>query len=189
MERSPSQSPQQPASPSSASSSPSEAGTSPASGGPAPARAVVSYDERLSAPWHWWLYCLLLGLAAALVVYPFGVLPMLGGLVVGGALAAIVVSSYGSARIRVAGGSLLAGEARVPVSALGAAEVLDAAEARAWRSHKADPRAFMLLRAYVPGALRVEVVDPQDPTPYLYLSTREPERLAAAIEAARTAAT
>ncbi|MER5481182.1 DUF3093 domain-containing protein [Streptomyces sp. NPDC002734] len=176
MERSPSQSPQPPASP------------TPAPGGATPARAVVSYDERLSAPWHWWLYCLLLGMAAALVVYPFGVLPMLGGLVLGGALSAIVVSSYGSARIRVAGDALLAGEARVPVRALGAAEVLDPAEARAWRSHKADPRAFMLLRAYAPRALRVEVVDPQDPTPYLYLSTREPERLAAAIEAARPAA-
>jgi hypothetical protein len=149
---------------------------------------VVSYDERLSAPWHWWLYCFLLGLAAALVVYPFGVLPMLGGLAVGAAASAMVVSSYGSARIRVAGGSLVAGEARVPVTALGEAEVLEPAEARAWRTLKADPRAFMLLRAYVPRALRIEVVDPQDPTPYLYLSTREPERLAAAVEAARTAA-
>ncbi|WP_284117933.1 DUF3093 domain-containing protein [Streptomyces fragilis] len=188
MERSPSQNLRQSAPSSPASPSPSAAGASPASGGASPARAVVSYDERLSAPWHWWLYSLLLGVAAALVVYPFGALPMLGGLVLGGAAAAIVVSSYGSARIRVAGDSLLAGEARVPLRALGAAEVLDPAEARAWRSHKADPRAFMLLRAYVPRALRVEVVDPQDPTPYLYLSTREPERLAAAIEAARPAA-
>ncbi|NYV75175.1 DUF3093 domain-containing protein [Streptomyces sp. UH6] len=181
MERSPSQSPQQSASPS-ASSAP------PASPEPVPARAAVSYDERLSAPWHWWFYCLLLGLAAALVVYPFGVLPMLGGLAVGAAGSAMVVSSYGSARIRVAGGSLLAGDARIPVSALGEAEVLDPAEARAWRSHKADPRAFMLLRAYAPRALRIEVVDPQDPTPYLYLSTREPDRLAAAVEAARATA-
>jgi hypothetical protein len=29
------------------------------------------------------------------------------------------------------------------------------------------------------------VTDPQDPTPYLYLSTRDPEGLAAALEAAR----
>jgi hypothetical protein len=39
-------------------------------------------------------------------------------------------------------------------------------------------RAFMLLRGYVPTAVRVEVSDPDDPTPYLYLSTRRPEQLA-----------
>ncbi|MET8576126.1 DUF3093 domain-containing protein [Streptomyces sp. NPDC005012] len=184
MERSPSQSPRQ--------SPPQGTGPSPSAASPAapaaPVRAVVSYDERLSAPWHWWLYCLLLGFASALAVYPFGVLAMLGGLALGAAASAMVVSSYGSARIRVAGDTLIAGEARVPLSALGEAEVLDPAEARAWRSHKADPRAFMLLRAYVPRALRIVVVDPQDPTPYLYLSSREPERLAAAVEAARTTA-
>ena len=43
----------------------------------------------------------------------------------------------------------------------------------------------MLLRSYIPTALRVEVTDPADPTPYLYLSTREPEGLAAALEEAR----
>ncbi|WP_248843704.1 DUF3093 family protein, partial [Streptomyces prasinus] len=61
-------------------------------------------------------------------------------------------------------------------------------EARAWRTHRADPRCFMLLRAYVPGALRVEITDPEDPTPYAFLSTREPERLAEALRAAKAAA-
>jgi hypothetical protein len=74
------------------------------------------------------------------------------------------------------------------VSARGEAEVLDAEEARAWRTYKADTRAFLLLRAYIPTALRVEVTDPDDPTPYLYLSTREPERLAEALRAARETA-
>ena len=76
----------------------------------------------------------------------------------------------------------------VPLSALGEAEILDPEEARAWRTHKADTRAFLLLRAYIPRAVRVLVTDPQDPTPYLYLSTREPERLVEALKAAKTAA-
>jgi hypothetical protein len=98
---------------------------------------------------------------------------------------AVAVSSYGSARIRVVAGSLVAGDARIPVSALGTPEALDAEEARAWRTFKADPRAFMLLRSYVPGAVRVEVTDPADPTPYVYLSSRDPRGLVAALEAAR----
>ncbi|MFD4951943.1 DUF3093 domain-containing protein [Streptomyces sp. NPDC058451] len=145
------------------------------------------YEERLTAPRSWWLISLLMGISCALVLLPFGTLPMLGGLVGGTAASAVVASSYGSPRIRVVGGLLIAGEAKIPVTALGETEVLDAEEARAWRTHKADTRAFLLLRAYIPGALRVIVTDPEDPTPYLYLSTREPERLAEALRAARAA--
>ncbi|MGW7268764.1 DUF3093 domain-containing protein [Streptomyces sp. NPDC054842] len=146
------------------------------------------YEERLTAPRSWWLISLMVGVAMALILLPFGTLPLLGGLVGGTAVSAIVASSYGSVRIRVVGDSLIAGDARIPVAALGEAEVLDPEETRAWRTYKADTRAFMLLRAYIPRALRVEVTDPQDPTPYLYLSTRAPERLAAALEAARATA-
>jgi hypothetical protein len=45
----------------------------------------------------------------------------------------------------------------------------------------------MLLRSYVPTALKVDVTDPADPTPYLYLSTRSPKRLAEALESVRAA--
>ncbi|GAA3235127.1 membrane protein [Streptomyces lavendulae subsp. lavendulae] len=143
------------------------------------------HDERLSAPRSWWGIAALTGLACALTLLPLGTLPMLAGLVGGTALAALLVSSYGSARVRVVNGSLAAGEARIPVTALGEPEVLDAEEARAWRTYKADVRAFMLMRSYVPTAVRVEVTDPADPTPYVYLSTREPRALAAAIRAAQ----
>ncbi|SED77507.1 Protein of unknown function [Streptomyces misionensis] len=149
--------------------------------------SATPYEERLTAPRSWWLISLLVGVSFALILFPFGTLPILGGLVGGTAAAAVVASAYGSPRIRVVGDSLIAGEAKIPVSALGESEVLDPEEARAWRTHKADVRAFLLLRAYIPRALRVIVTDPDDPTPYLYLSTREPERLAAAIEAAREA--
>ncbi|KNB51284.1 DUF3093 domain-containing protein [Streptomyces caatingaensis] len=143
------------------------------------------YEERLTAPRSWWVVAVLAGIAMALILLPLGPVPTLVGFAGATALAAIAVSSYGSARIRVVGGALVAGDARIPVEALGEAEVLDAEEARAWRTHKADTRAFMLLRGYVPTAVRVEVTDPDDPTPYVYLSTRSPERLAAALAAAR----
>lgn len=144
------------------------------------------YDERLTVPRSWWFLAIAAGVAVALILLPFGPLPLLAGLVGGAALSMMAVSSYGSARIRVVAGSLVAGKARIPVAALGAATVLDPQETVAWRSHKADPRAFMLMRSYVPTALKVEVTDPADPTPYLYLSTRSPQRLAAALDAVRT---
>ncbi|MFJ4824451.1 DUF3093 domain-containing protein [Streptomyces bacillaris] len=139
------------------------------------------FDERLTAPRSWWFIAFGIGVACALMLLPLGTLPMLAGLVGGAAAAAAAVSSYGSARIRVVGGALVAGDARIPLSALGEPEALDAEEARAWRTYKADARAFMLLRSYVGTAVRVEVTDPDDPTPYVFLSTRDPEGLAAAL--------
>jgi hypothetical protein len=147
--------------------------------------APQPYDERLTVPRSWWVLAIGVGVAVALILFPFGPLPLLAGLVGGAALAMMAVSSYGSARIRVVAGSLVAGKARIPLDALGGTTVLDPAETVAWRSYKADPRAFMLLRSYVPTALKVEVTDPADPTPYLYLSTRSPQRLADALAAVR----
>ncbi len=144
------------------------------------------YEERLTAPRFWWFIAALTGVAGALILLPLGTLAMLGGLIGASALASVAISAYGSVRIRVVAGALVAGDAKIPVEALGEARVLDPAEAVAWRGPKADPRAFMLLRSYIPTALRIEVTDPADPTPYLYLSTRHPKKLAAAIAAVRT---
>jgi hypothetical protein len=147
--------------------------------------SALRYEERLTAPKSWWAIAGLFGVCGALILLPLGPIPMLVGLVGVGAIAMGVVSSYGSVRIRVVGDSLVAGDAKIPLAALGEPEVLDPEETRAWRLHKADPRAFMLLRSYVPTALRVEITDPTDPTPYAYLSTRDPMALAAALEGAR----
>ncbi|CAM5717038.1 Secreted protein OS=Streptomyces glaucescens OX=1907 GN=SGLAU_25265 PE=4 SV=1 [Streptomyces glaucescens] len=149
--------------------------------------SATSYDERLTAPRSWWLISFLVGLSMALILLPFGTLPMLGGLVGGTAVAAVAASSYGSQRIRVVGGSLIAGEAKIPVTALGEAHVLDPEEALGLAHLQGRHPRLPAAAGLHPPALRVEVTDPEDPTPYLYLSTREPERLAAAIEAARTA--
>ncbi|MEU6208469.1 DUF3093 domain-containing protein [Streptomyces sp. NPDC090085] len=147
--------------------------------------STAQYDERLTAPRSWWGIAALIGLACALMLLPLGTLPLLAGLVGGTALAVLAVSSYGSARVRVVNGALAAGDARIPVAALGEPEILDADEALAWRTHKADTRAFMLMRSYVRTAVRIEVTDPADPTPYVYVSTRTPQALVSALNAAR----
>ncbi|GHG98889.1 DUF3093 domain-containing protein [Streptomyces gardneri] len=170
--------------------SPASSAAAPAASSPVAASAAVGprFDERLTAPRSWWVIAGLLGLSGGLVMFPLGTVATLGGLIVAAVVAGAAVSSYGSARVRVVAGSLVAGNARIPVSALGAAEVLDEEEARAWRTYKADPRAFMLMRSYVPRAVRVEITDPADPTPYAYLSSREPEALVAALESVRAEA-
>ncbi|ROR43024.1 DUF3093 domain-containing protein [Kitasatospora cineracea] len=143
------------------------------------------YDERLSAPLSLWLLPVAAGLTSALILLPYGLTASLVAMVLASALSSVALGSYGSPRIRVVQGVLLAGEARLPLEVLGQALPLDRKEALAWRTWKSDPRAFMLLRSYIHTALRVEVTDPADPTPYLYLSTRHPQRLAEVIEAGR----
>ncbi|MEU1409126.1 DUF3093 domain-containing protein [Streptomyces sp. NPDC005728] len=141
------------------------------------------YDERLTTPRSWWVIAVLFGISLALVFLPNGPVAALVALAVGTCLAGMYVSARGSTRIRVTADTLLVADARVPLAALGQPETLHGEEARAWRTYKADLRAVMVMRRFIPTAVRVEVLDPDDPTPYLYLSTRTPERLAEALVA------
>ena len=61
---------------------------------------------------------------------------------------------------------------------------LDPAGTRRQAGVDADARAYLLLRPYVKTSVRVEVTDPADPTPYWLLSSRHPQALAAALDAA-----
>jgi hypothetical protein len=96
-------------------------------------------------------------------------------------------ASYGSARVTVRDGVLTAGRARIRVAHLGAVTALDAETARLLAGRDADARAYLLIRPYLRTAIRADVVDPADPTPYWLVGTRHPDRLAAALQAARTA--
>ncbi|CAN5149741.1 DUF3093 domain-containing protein [soil metagenome] len=150
-----------------------------------PRDPVVGYDERLWVPLRWWalLTMFLAGvLLAFLVATPLwlalGVTAVL--LLVLGTL----LVSYGAARIVVRDGLLVAGRARIPVSLLGAAVPLDAPASHRLAGMDADARAYLLLRPYLSRSVQVPVTDPADPTPYWLVSTRHPQRLAAALEAA-----
>jgi len=145
------------------------------------------YREQLRAPASWYFIGFLFGIALACVFFWFGPWGALTGLVGGTVLSALVVAQYGRVAIEVSGENLKAGPATLPLASLGEASVLPPERARAMRMHEGDPRAFMLMRSYVRTAVRVEVVDPLDPHPYLYLSSRRPEQLAAAFARANAA--
>ena len=150
--------------------------------------ASAGYRETLRAPASWYFIGFLFGIALACIFLWFGGWQSLAGLVGGTLLSAWVVASYGRITIEVADGSLRAGAATLPLESLGEAAALPAEQARALLTHEADPRAFLLLRSYIKTAVRVEVIDPQDPHPYLFLSSRHPEQLAAAFARANAAA-
>lgn len=101
------------------------------------------------------------------------------------ALAVTWLVVYGRALVAVGPDGFTAGRATLPAWAIGEVSALDASAARAARGRDADPRAYLLIRGYVPCAVRVDVDDPDDPVPYWLISTRHPERLASALRAAR----
>jgi hypothetical protein len=144
------------------------------------------YRERLFPPWWLWLVAelLVVSMGIALLV-PLGATGALALTALAGAGAALGLLRW-TARIEVTDELLRAGRARIPLRLVAAAVPLDAAAARALRGPAIDPRAYHLLRGWVGTAVRVDLADPDDPTPYWYLSTRHPERLAAAVEQART---
>lgn len=153
------------------------------------AAAASPYRERLRVPVRWWLLLLLLlaGVWLAVVVStPTSV--MAAVTVPTAAVGAAVLLGYGSARVEVTRAALHAGRARLEWPCCGPATPLDAEATRRLHGVSADPRAFLLVRPYIATAVRVEVEDPADPTPYWMLSTRHPERLAESINAARVLA-
>lgn len=115
-------------------------------------------------------YDVALGLGPALVV---------AGLL-GGAVTAWLLRQSTQAVGADAGG-LRAGPARLPPQAIGTVEALDVDATRRARGPLADPHAYYLLRGYVGTAVRVWVDDASDPVPYWLVSTRHPQRLAAAL--------
>jgi len=145
----------------------------------------VDYEERLHAPVRWWALGGLVVVAAWLACAV--AIPPLAAAVTAVVVAVLVgafLLGYGSPRIQVGDGVLRAGRARIGVELLGTATPLDAASTRRQAGVDADARAFLLLRPYLPRAVRVDLCDPADPAPYWLISSRRPERLARAVSAA-----
>lgn len=141
-----------------------------------------TYRERLSVPVAWWI----IGAALVVTLFVITYVPVgsFGGAFVGGLSALILVLTflqYGAARIEVDGERFRAGKAVIERTYLGKVEALTGQDARDAFGRDCDPKAYLLLRSYAPGAVRVEVTDPRDPAPYWVVATRHPERLAAAL--------
>jgi hypothetical protein len=56
---------------------------------------------------------------------------------------------------------------------------------RAARGPELDARAYLCLRGWIAGGVRVPVLDPQDPAPYWLVSSRRPGELAEAVRRGR----
>jgi Protein of unknown function (DUF3093) len=144
------------------------------------------YRERLRVPLRWWLPPVFF-----LIVVPLGVAEYVG--TIAGVLALVLLLAlvvwllldYGAVDLVIDDTRFRAGPESIELRCIGAVSPLDAEQARLLRGVRADARAPLVLRGYLPLAVRVDVRDPQQPVPYWYVSTRRPHELAAALRAAR----
>jgi hypothetical protein len=141
-----------------------------------------SYRERLLVPVSYWLLAVpsiaFLGAEAWFVAG--GIVPPIT-LAVLALIAAIFLINWGSATIEVTGGVLRAGRDTLPLGEAGEVVALDEKQAGLLRGPRADPAAHLFLRPYVKRAVYIGLADPTDGVPYWMISTRHPDRLAAAI--------
>jgi Protein of unknown function (DUF3093) len=154
---------------------------------PLPARGSTSgrsrFDERLSVP-LWW-YVLAIGVAVLLgaeihMGYP-GIRSWIGyAICVPVAVLALVL--LGRTRVRVADGTLQVGSAVKDVRHLGLAEIVPKANRQVALGPELDPAAYLMLRAWIRPVVRVEITDPDDPTPYWVFSVRDAPGLLAALK-------
>lgn len=160
--------------------------------------AGAEYRERLRTPWWWYPIGIVVGVLLG-AEFDFVMPPALVGIPVllAVVLAIVVVWRLSSATVRVTGGKVIAGDRSLPVTEVDRSYRLSYAELRRLVGRHGDPLAFTFIRSWVgPGVQLVLIGADADPAdaepvagyrrePYWVVSSRHPDRLLAAVEAAR----
>lgn len=142
------------------------------------------YLERLSPSLRLLATVALAGPMVALIFVPIG---STVALVVGAAVSALLLALIVAVApvVAVKGTTLHAGRAHIDVRHLGEPVSLTGDEARQARGPGLPPRGWHLIRAGIDGIVAVPNTDPDDSVDMWTISSRTPDRLAAAIRAAQ----
>lgn len=143
---------------------------------------MTTYRERLTAPLSWWIVVAAFGLVCGWIMLvasnrPIAIVSAVVAAIVAGAL----VWAYGSVVVQSGPKGLRVGPAHLAPNHIGDVVALDARGFREQLGPHADARAWLRTRPYIEAGVRVEVVDPADPTPYWLVSSRHPQAVAEAL--------
>jgi hypothetical protein len=149
---------------------------------PASTTATPPFTERLGVPWWWWPLGIALAAVGAAEIGlgapgPRGWVPFLVVL----PLTAAALAWSLRLRVRVTDGEFQVDDARLPLRYVAEVVALDAAGRRELLGPAGDSLAFVVTRPWIGTAVQVVLNDPEDPTPYWLVSTREPLKLAQAL--------
>ena len=138
------------------------------------------FRERVLPTVTWFVAALLFIPAVILALAPINLgLGIVMSIVVYAGVVAFFIAK--SPIVEVTATELRAGKGRIEREFLGQATAIPADETFAALHTELDARAWLCLRHWVRGLVRIELTDPNDPTPYWLVSTRRPEQLARAL--------
>ncbi|MEO7349711.1 MAG: DUF3093 domain-containing protein [Terrimesophilobacter sp.] len=141
---------------------------------------MTIYRERLwASPWLYLSTALVIP-ASLLVFWPIN---FTAGVIVAIVLyaACVTLIMLSSPSVIVTEKDLIAGGARMPRELTGKVECFREPESTLERGQRLDARAWLLIRGWIAPVVKIENLDPKDPTPYWLVSSRHPERLEAAL--------
>lgn len=148
-----------------------------------PTSSTVLFSERQPVPFTWWIGAI--GVVA-LISYQAQMQRDLWASVVAaiffGVLAVWALLSLSRTKIAVVKDSegeiwLHAGQARLPASVVSRTLVVPPTAKQAAMGRQLDPAAFVIHKAWIPTMAMIVLDDPDDPTPYWLISTKEPQEL------------
>jgi len=143
-----------------------------------------SYFERLYPSVG---FLIAMSLSAPLVLLSVLPVSQSGAVVMAGLVpvALVLLSIFSAPTIQITE-NIRAGRINVPLSALGEAFGLEGDQMKTERGPGLSPAAQFVIRGDIKFMVKVPVTDPNDPTAYLLISTRNPSGLASAINANRS---
>ncbi|RAN73329.1 hypothetical protein B5P43_30755 [Bacillus sp. SRB_336] len=146
--------------------------------------STATYTEKLWPNLGVWVIVLGLSAAGILILIPISALA--GYLAFAGLLVLqTVLLIVWTPTIEVTAETLRVGRAVIEREYVGEVTYYLADDATAQRGTRLNGLAYLCIRGWIKPVVKVEITDPQDTTPYWLTSTRNPERLAAALGASR----
>ena len=134
--------------------------------------------------WPWWLTLMILGLDLSIIIAIWAGLGNSAALIAAGST--ILFTCYlffiTVLRTRVEGEYLSVGRAKIEKKYLGKVITLSIDEFRHLRGAGINPSAFHAFRFWIKRGVKIEINDPQDPTPYWLVSSKDPEQFAEALK-------
>ena len=143
--------------------------------------AVVA-NEKIH--WPWWLMGLIIALDISIVIAIWAGLGNSAALVSVFVVIALTIALFffTELNIRVDGDQLHVARAHIDREFIGQIEVLTADQMKRAYGIGLDPAAFLAIRFWVKGGIKLAITDPRDPTPYWLVSSKKPEKIKAAIQ-------
>jgi hypothetical protein len=136
------------------------------------------FQEKLS--WSWWLWCFAIFMAASLSLAVWAAIGNQAALIISVIQIALLIlaARQSSLTITVTKGWLLVGPAAIERAFIHNFKALEFKEYKRIRGVDADPASYLQIRFWVNSAIKVDLRDPKDKTPYWLISTNRANELA-----------